>query len=181
MVLKRRRSGVFKLAEVAVRRKKSQTHALRQALKGQDAVISSLGTPPSLFKHVTLLSTATRALVNAMNAEGISRLIAITGIGAGDSAGHGGLAFDHLLLPLFLRHVYADKNRQEAIIRESDLNWTIVRPAILNNTPQKGTTRALEDLSKFRGGTIARADVARFIVDELETGRWVGKLPLIAW
>ena len=155
--------------------------ALRQAIRGQDAVVSALGTPPSPFKEVTLLSTATRALVNAMQAEGVSRLVAITGIGAGDSAGHGGFAFDHLILPLLLRHVYADKNRQEAIIRQSGLDWTLVRPAVLNDKPGKGAPRALEDLSQFHGGTIARADVAAFIVDELESGKWLKRSPLITW
>ena len=155
--------------------------ALRQAIRGQDAVVSALGTPPSPFKEVTLLSTATRAVVNAMQAEGVSRLVAITGIGAGDSAGHGGFAFDHLILPLLLRHVYADKNRQEAIIRQSGLDWTLVRPAVLNDKPGKGAPRALEDLSQFHGGTIARADVAAFIVDELESGKWLKRSPLITW
>ena len=155
--------------------------ALRQAIRGQDAVVSALGTPPSPFKEVTLLSTATRAVVNAMQAEGVLRLVAITGIGAGDSAGHGGFAFDHLILPLLLRHVYADKNRQEAIIRQSGLDWTLVRPAVLNDKPGKGAPRALEDLSQFHGGTIARADVAGFILDELESGRWLQRSPLITW
>lgn len=77
---------------------------------------------------MTLLSTETSALVKAMQAEGVSRLVAITGIGAGDSAGRGGFAFDHLILPLLQRHVYADKNRQEAAIRQSGLDWTLGRP-----------------------------------------------------
>ncbi len=92
---------------------------LRQAAKGRDAVISALGTPASPFRDVTLLSTATRALVSAMKTEHVSRLVAITGMGAGDSAGHGGFFFDNLIFPLLLRKVYADKNRQEAIIRDS--------------------------------------------------------------
>ena len=155
--------------------------ALRQAIRGQDAVVSALGTPPSPFKEVTLLSTATRAVVNAMQAEGVSRLVAITGIGAGDSAGHGGFAFDHLILPLLLRNVYIDRNRQEAAVRNSGLDWTLVRPAVLNDKPGKGAPRALEDLSQFHGGTIARADVAAFIVDELESGKWLKRSPLITW
>ena len=157
------------------------TAALRQALKGQDAVISSLGTPPSPFKEVTLLSSATKALVDAMQAEGVSRLVAITGIGAGNSAGHGGFAFDHLILPLLLRNVYADKNRQEAVIRQSGLDWTLVRPMVLNDKEPKGAVRALEDLSLVHGGTIARADVASFVLDQLETGTWLRRSPLITW
>ena len=155
--------------------------ALRQAVKGQDAVISALGTPASPFREVTLLSTATRALVSAMQAEGVSRLIAITGIGAGDSAGHGGFAFDKLIFPLLLRKVYADKNRQEAIVRGSGLRWTLVRPSVLNNKAGRQTNRALTDLSGFRGGTISRADVAKFVLEQLHADTWLHRAPLITW
>lgn len=68
--------------------------ALRQAVKGRNAVISALGTPASPFREVTLLSSATRTLIDAMMAERVARLVAITGIGAGDSVGHGGFLFD---------------------------------------------------------------------------------------
>lgn len=155
--------------------------ALRAALKGQDAVVSALGTPASPFREVTLLSTATRALVEAMKAERVSRLVAITGIGAGDSAGHGGFLFDRVIRPLLLRHVYADKNRQEAIVRASGLEWVLVRPAVLNDKPARGTVRALTDLSRFHGGTISRADVARFVVEQARSDQWLGQSPLIAW
>ncbi|MBD8556168.1 SDR family oxidoreductase [Rhizobium sp. CFBP 8762] len=155
--------------------------ALRQAIKGRDAVISALGTPASPFREVTLLSTATVALVNAMKAERVSRLIAITGIGAGDSAGHGGFLFDKLIFPLILRNVYADKNRQEAIIKDSKLNWTIVRPSILVNKPEVNTVRALTDLSNVHGGSISRKDVATFILDQVNSDAWLRKSPLITW
>lgn len=155
--------------------------ALRQAIKGRDAVISALGTPASPFREVTLLSTATRALIKAMKAEQVSRLIAITGIGAGDSAGHGGFLFEKVILPLILRNVYADKNRQEAIIKGSDVAWTIVRPSILNNKPESNRIRALTDLSNFDGGSISRADVATFILDQVNSDAWLRKSPLITW
>jgi putative NADH-flavin reductase len=155
--------------------------SLRQALKGRDAVISALGTPASPFREVTLLSTATRALVSAMKAEQVSRLIAITGIGAGDSLGHGGLLFDRLIFPLLLRKVYADKNRQEAIIRESGLGWVLVRPAIPNNKAGGKTIRALTDLGDFHGGSISREDVAGFVLDQVRADTWLHRAPLIAW
>jgi uncharacterized protein YbjT (DUF2867 family) len=153
--------------------------ALSEALDGRDAVISALGTPASPFKEVTFLSTATRALVGAMKAERVSRLIAITGVGAGDSAGHGGFLFDTLIFPLLLRKVYADKNRQEAIIRESGLDWTIVRPSVLNNKPGLGAVRALTDLGAFHGGSIARQDVAQFVLDQIASDTWLRQSPLI--
>lgn len=155
--------------------------SLRNALAGQDAVVSALGTPASPFREVTTLSSATRALIAAMKAESVSRLVAITGIGAGNSAGHGGFLFDRLIFPLLLARVYADKNRQEALIRNSALDWVLVRPAVLNNKPGRGSVRAIEDLSGFHGGTIAREDVARFVVDQVADDTWVGRAPLIAW
>lgn len=155
--------------------------ALREALKGQDAVVSALGTPASPFREVTLLSTATRALVDAMKAEHISRLVCITGMGAGESAGHGGFLFDRLIFPLLLRKVYADKDRQEAIVRDSGLDWVLVRPAVLNDKPGRDAIRSLEELSKFQGGTISRADVAAFVLDQLRSDAWLHRSPLITW
>ncbi|GEL43475.1 NADH-flavin reductase [Methylorubrum extorquens] len=154
---------------------------LREALRGRDAVVSALGTPASPFREVTLLSEVTRTRVGAMRDEGVARLVAVTGIGAGDSRGHGGFAFDRLILPLLLRHVYADKDRQEAIVRQSGLDWVLVRPTVLSNKPGRGAVRALVDLAGFHGGSVAREDVARFVLDQVETDAWVGRTPLITW
>jgi uncharacterized protein YbjT (DUF2867 family) len=142
-------------------------------------VISALGTKMSPFKEVTLLSTATDALVRAMNTRGVTRLVAITGLGAGDSRGHGGFMFDRVILPLLLRNVYADKDRQEAIVRRSGLDWTLVRPMVLTNKPLTDNIRAQVDLELVHGGSISRGDVARFVVHELVAKQWVGQAPLI--
>ncbi len=154
---------------------------LREALRGRDAVVSALGTPASPFREVTLLSEVTRTLVGAMRDEGVARLVAVTGIGAGDSRGHCGFTFDRLILPLLLRHVYADKDRQEDIVRQSGLDWVLVRPAVLSNKPGRGAVRALVDLAGFHGGSVAREDVARFVLDQVETDDWIGRTPLITW
>ncbi|MET4442171.1 putative NADH-flavin reductase [Bradyrhizobium sp. GM2.2] len=155
--------------------------ALRAALKGREAVVSALGTPVSPFREVTLLSTATRALVSAMKAEQVSRLVCITGMGAGDSAGHGGFVADNVIFPLLLKKVYADKDRQEAIVKDSGLDWVLVRPSILNNKPGRGSVRALTDLSGFHGGSIAREDVATFVLDQVRADTWLHRSPLITW
>ena len=155
--------------------------ALTRAVAGCDAVVSSLGTAISPFREVTMLSTATRALVGVMAKQNIRRLICITGIGAGDSRGHGGFFYDRLFLPLMLRKVYEDKDRQEDAIRASALDWIIVRPTVLNDKPASGHIRALTDLSGVHGGTIARADVADFVVQQLTADTWLRKAPLITW
>jgi uncharacterized protein YbjT (DUF2867 family) len=152
---------------------------LTAALAGCDGAISALGTKISSFRQVTLLSTATAALVEAMGKHGVTRLVCITGLGAGDSRGHGGFLFDRLIMPLLLRNVYVDKDRQEAIITGSKLDWTLVRPAVLTNQPATGKVWAQVDLAEVHGGTITRGDVARFVVAGLSRGDWKKQAPLI--
>ena len=75
-----------------------------------------------------------------MKAAGVKRLIAVTGLGAGDSRGHGGFLYDAVAFPLLLKRVYDDKDVQEWIIKSSGLDWTIVRPGLLTNSPATGNT-----------------------------------------
>jgi uncharacterized protein YbjT (DUF2867 family) len=150
-----------------------------KALAGCDGVISALGTKLSLLHEETLLSTATRVLIDAMQKLRITRLVCITGIGAGDSHGHGGFLYDHVVQPLLLNSTYHDKDRQEDEIRKSGLDWTIVRPTNLTDGTASGAIRALTDLTGFHGGSIARADVAGFLITELEERHWSGKSPVI--
>lgn len=102
-------------------------------------------------------------------------------MGAGDSRGHGRVLFDRVPMPLPLRKVYADKDRQEAIIAGSGLDWVIVRPAVLNGKPRRGSIQALLDLSGFHGSTIARGDVDDFVVDQIGLDAFLGRRRLIAW
>ena len=78
---------------------------IRNALQDVDAVIQSLGvdfSPQLVFEGTSLFSESTRILVDAMKAAGVKRLITVTGIGAGDSRGHGGFLYDAILFPLLL-------------------------------------------------------------------------------
>lgn len=151
-----------------------------RAIGGCDAVISAFGTRKvTFFKKVTANSEATRALVSAMQSEGVSRLICITGLGAGDSAGHGGFLYDYVIKAIIIRTIYQDKDRQEAVVRASGLDWVIVRPSVLTDKPASGRIRALTDLTGFNGGTIPRADVAAFLIEQLTSDTWLHKTPLI--
>ena len=157
--------------------------AVRRAVAGQDAVINSLGSAPSgPFKETTLLSAGTQNLLDAMRSAGVSRLIAITGIGAGESKGHGPWFYNWLIQPLVLRGTYQDKTRQEKIVRESGVEWTLVRPALLTNGLGKGLTsvRTFTALDGVRVGTIRRADVAAFCLAELTERRFL-RQPVVIW
>jgi uncharacterized protein YbjT (DUF2867 family) len=89
--------------------------------------------------------------------------------------------FDRVIFPLLLRKVYADKDRQEAIVRSSATDWVLVRPTVLNDKPARGSVRALTDLAGVHGGTIARADVAKFVVAQVTGDEWLRRAPLITW
>lgn len=153
---------------------------LARALDGCDAVVSALGTGIG-FRKVSLLTEATRALIPAMTRSGVRRLVCISALGVGDSRGHGGFIFDRLFQPLLLSQAYKDKNRQEAVIRASSLDWVIVRPGMLIDDPARGRVKAVADLAGINGGKIARADVARFVVDQLTTDTWLRQTPVILW
>ena len=137
-------------------------HTIERALASVDAVIQTLGvspTPEMVFGGTRLFSAATRILVNAMEVSAVKRLICVTGFGAGDSRGRGGLLYNAALC-LILRRIYADKDAQEWIIRHSRLDWTIVRPTILTDGRRTGEYRVLIDPRDWRSGFIPRADVA---------------------
>lgn len=158
--------------------------SLKRALAGRDAVVCSLGSAATgPFKAMTMLSEGTANLVTAMPESGVRRLVCITGVGAGNSQGHGPWWYNWLVQPLVLRGVYHDKSRQEAVVRDSGLNWTLVRPAMLTNGAARGegAVRALTDLAGVRAGTISRADVAAFCLRELANGRYRGQAPVITY
>jgi uncharacterized protein YbjT (DUF2867 family) len=155
---------------------------IRKALQDVEAVIQTLGvevSPWAVFERTTLFSQSTRILVDAMKAAGLKRLIAVTGLGAGDSRGHGGLFYDAVVFPLLLKRVYDDKDVQEWIIRSSGLDWTIVRPGLLTNSPATGRYRVLTASKDWRFGMICRADVADFLVKLINDRALIGAMPLV--
>lgn len=158
------------LAAEVVRGDVLRPDSLVAALSGVSVVVSALGTPLTL-RRVTLLSEGTRHLVDAMRRQRVSRLLCITGMGAGDSRGHGGFVYDRLILPTLLRQIYADKDRQERVVTDSGLDWTLVRPARLTDGPLTGRYRVVTQWGREPMTTIARADVAHFIVGEVGAHR----------
>jgi len=146
--------------------------ALRALVRGQEAVIVALGTAPG--RRTTLFSDVTMKLIAAMTANGVRRLIAITGVGAGETRGHGGFLYDRFIYPLFTRPFYEDKNRQERLIRESSLDWVLVRPAPFRTTA--GPT-PLETVTEIRPNLmlrrITRDEVASFVLDQLVDDRYL--------
>lgn len=143
-----------------------------EALRGTHAVIYALGIKESvsmLWKEVTLFSKTTRILLDAMQTAGVSRLVAVTGFGAGRSRSAMS-SVESLGHKAILGRPYADKDRQEALIMDSPLDWTIARPVILTNGTRTGSYQVLRDPKAWRNGLISRADTACYLIDAIEQG-----------
>jgi putative NADH-flavin reductase len=134
--------------------------------------------PEIILKPTRLFSTATRVLVTAMEEAQIKRLICVTGFGAGDSRGHGGLLYS-AAFRLLLGRMYDDKDVQERIVRRSELDWVIVRPVILTNGPKTNTYRALVDPRAWACGFISRVDVADFLIKQIDGDAFLHKTPVL--
>jgi uncharacterized protein YbjT (DUF2867 family) len=149
------------------------------ALQGVDVVILALGLGfGDLFKPVSLFSAATRVLVAAMASHGVKRLICVTGFGAGDSGAS--ISFlQRIPFQVVFGRAYADKSEQEKLIKESALDWTIVRPGVLTNGAHSRRYNVLETASVWRNGLISRANVADFLVRVIDDPSYIGKAPVL--
>ena len=157
-----------------------EPESVQYAAEGQDAVCITIGINPTR-KPVTVFSEGAKNVIEAMTRSGSGLLICVTGIGAGDSKNHGGFFYDKIFNPLLLKTIYADKDRQEALVSSSNLEWIIVRPGFLTNGPQTGTYRALTELEGITAGKISRADVAHFILTEMTEKQYLSKTPLLTY
>ena len=144
-----------------------QQASVDAAIKGQGALLSALGTR-SLFTHITLFSQSAECIVGSMERQGVQRLIVESSLGVGDSRGQLGLLGTWIAVPVFLARIYADKERQESIVTRSELDWTIVRPAMLTNGPQRRNYRTWSGATpKPSASRISRADVAHLMLSIL--------------
>ncbi|MEV6416054.1 SDR family oxidoreductase [Kribbella sp. NPDC051718] len=151
--------------------------SVRAAVAGQDAVVSAVGTPGR--RALGLYSEGGRTLVAAMESAGVGRLIAITSAGVRHDDPSFPLWY-RLAARTLMREQYGDMARLEEIVRASNLEWTLVRPTRLVDEDPSGDYR-VQDAETPRGGSqVSRADLARFIVGELDKREWVGATPTIA-
>lgn len=151
---------------------------LQRNLGGHDAAVLCIGI--DAVGRTTLFSDTAKALIAAMEATGVKRLVAITGIGAGDTEGHGGWFYNRVVYPLFTRNRYIDKDRQEAIIEQTNLDWTIVRPAPF---AARATPEPLQVYTtippELQLRSVTRAEVAAFLLDCLENDKFLRQKPFI--
>ncbi len=147
--------------------------AVAAAVKGHDAVVSALGAAKP-WRHTPAIVEGIANIIAAMSAKGVTRFVYQSALGVGDSHGAARGRVLGLMIPLMLKAAYEDHATDEAAIRASGLDWTIVRPALLTNGKHTGKWTSGPDLrDRFPFSWIARADVAAFILQALERGEGV--------
>ena len=159
--------------------------SVERAVAGQDAVLSTLGVPYS-FKPITLYSQGTAHIVQAMNHYGVRRLVCVSSSATDPQTRYhdtgGGFIFEKILKPIIInsigRTLYADMQRMETLVMKSDLDWTIVRPSGLFETPTVTDYQVAEAF--IRGMYTSRADLADCMLHQLTTDQYLHKAVAVA-
>jgi putative NADH-flavin reductase len=149
--------------------------ATTRCIQGADAVICVLGSHGS---REPIEATGTRSILDAMHETGVRRLVAVTSLGVGDSREQINWAF-RVIMDLTLKPIMLAKEEQERLIKASGLDWTIVRPGGLTDGPRTGAYRFGRDRS-IKGGRISRADVADFVLRQVNDPTFIHQTPAVS-
>lgn len=153
--------------------------SIERAMPGQDAVLSVLGDGD---KKSTLRSEGTRRIMESMKKAGITRFVSTSTLGIRDTRTILPPLYTYFLVPFILKHAFNDHARQEELIERSNLDWTIVRPAALTNGPLTGNYHhGFPVTQKGLKLKISRADVAEFILKQVNNNLYIRKAPGISY
>jgi len=153
--------------------------SVKKAVAGQEVVLVTIGAGP---KRTTLREEGTRNIVEAMQSTGVKRLICQSSLGVGDSRANLPFFTKHIVVGIFLRHAFADHERQEIVVRQSALEWVLVRPPHLKDGPctkiyQHGFPVTGADIKAW----ISRSDVADFMLKQLANDSYVQQTPGVSY
>ena len=156
-----------------------------EAVRDVDAVLCCLGLrrrhPANPWSRVTsphdLVESTTRVLVERMRAHGVSRVVAISAGGVGDSRSKISpllrWLFDHSNITI----AYRDLDRMESTLAESGLDWHVVRPTTLSNGRHTGRASAVDRYGLF--SRVSRANVADWMIRTAEGVERESRTPMI--
>lgn len=151
---------------------------VKAAMRGHDAALIALGAG----RKGTVRAAGTRNIVDAMREQGPRRLVCETTLGVGDSRPLLNFFWKRIMFGLLLRPAYADHVAQEAIIRQSDLDWVIVRPGAFIDGPVTGRYKhGFPATEKNLTLKIARADVADFMLRQLTDNTYLRRTPSLSY
>jgi putative NADH-flavin reductase len=160
---------------------------VRRAMEGCEAVVSTLNLFPSsqgIFSKITTpldtMSVSMRNVVSVMKERGIRRVVLMTAMGVGDSASSLPAIFRVIMRLSIIKYSYADHERQEKVLENSGLDWTVVRPVGLNDKNDNLSVLADTTHRGLLNRMISRNAVAHFILDCIEKGQYLGEKPGIS-
>jgi nucleoside-diphosphate-sugar epimerase len=155
--------------------------SVESAMRGQSVVLCALGHKRFFYPN-KIQSNGMRNILRAMKACDVPRLICETALGIGNSVGRLGLPHTFFILPLILPFYMWDKLRQEQLIAASDRDWIIVRPGMLTSGDPRGSYRHGPRVGSYLWPVkISRADVADFMLKQLNDDTYVGAAPGVGW
>lgn len=139
--------------------------AMDAAVRGRDAVLDTVGgkTP---YRATTLETSVANTVVESMQRNGVRRLVVTSMLGVGASRDNS-TVYVRLLVSTFLRGADKDKAGMESAVATSDLDWVILRPAILSDGPAEGDVRVFDAATDEKAHKITRADLASFMIAQL--------------
>jgi len=151
--------------------------AIAPLIAGHDAVVVTLGGG----RKGGVRARGTAAIIEAMRATGVRRLVVLSLIGVGDSREQLNFFWKRLMFGLLLRGAYADHVEQERLTRASGLDWTIARPGSFTDGPRTGSYRRGFGPQEKTTLKVSRADVAEFVVEQLTDETWLRQSPSLAY
>ncbi len=159
---------------------------IRRAAEGADAVVSALNNSRASdnpwakpVSPPTFMTDATRDTLTVMQEHGIRRIVVASTQGAGDSWNTLNPLFKALIKTSGIRHGYADHHGVDALVHASDLDWVLVRSVALTDKTQNAPLRAAHAGAEKPGMSVSRAEVARFLLDNIEDDTWLRQAPVI--
>jgi nucleoside-diphosphate-sugar epimerase len=144
--------------------------SVQNAVPGHDAVLCCLGSPANKIGNIR--SQGTLNVIQAMQKTGLKRFICQTSLGYGDSVevlNRTPWFFKNLIVPFILKKGFADHALQEEYIKQSGLDWTIIRPGNLTDGPHTGVYKhGFSYNDKTLSVKVSRADVADLMLKKLD-------------
>jgi uncharacterized protein YbjT (DUF2867 family) len=156
--------------------------AVEDVLAGQEGALVAVGLENR--GKTTVREDVVRNVIAGLKKHGGKRLCFLSASGVGDSleqAKKFSFLYGRILIPLLLKHPFADAVAAENLVRDSGLEWVIVRPTGLTDGPPKRDVTAITDGSvEGMKMTIPRADVARFMLIAMTDDRYLRKAPTLS-
>jgi putative NADH-flavin reductase len=150
-----------------------------RVVTGADAVLSALG--PSSNQPTFEISQGTQSIIESMKKNGVKRLVISAGAGVGDPEDQPKLfnKLINVLLKTLSKNVYEDMVKTVSVVRSSGLDWTVVRVPMLTDDAPTGQ-RKIGMVGKGMGPRISRADMAEFMLQQVNNRQYVHKAPAIS-